>query len=581
MQIRIQVLILELFSLSYAHLKVSNLNCFNDYQTTMVCEFTSDKNFNCSGYSIDFASPDQKHFNCTFMESLQNSDVFTVCECTVKMPEMVNTEKYQRRLWEEGRVINSTIITALDNIKPRAPKILSVKPTKDGNYKVKCKIDYSEDNGLFDSLDTELSYRKKDSSDWNSVNATLNSEILGSQLEPGYVYVVKARSRSTSYNTRYSDWSQEEQWTVPLSGLDPSIFIVSTLCVLLVISICAFYWFCARLKTKWWDTIPSPVNDLKYMLPGNAKVFTPKNYDPSSNLYDVLTVESTIQKPRVPLIAECDRDDPYKSVTSTGSSFDDRRRSLLESADSVGSSGYRNVLLPEESAPPSQETSSQEQRKEDPNSPDHLSVSTCISYRILRNDGKATETPSVLEHLHKNLEALNLFRKGPDTPTDCEYQVCNAVVASAPPAEDAGLSTSLKAGVLDALLSPTSTDACRVDDGYESHGDATAREQARYPACILSPCEDGYQALQTLAEKTADCPCGEDKVDREAHSIDGPEKCPGKEWERELSQCPKWGIPTTCASQMLQNSSLKSPPSSALPTLPSIQTFTDISYHRV
>ncbi|KAG9342867.1 hypothetical protein JZ751_015083 [Albula glossodonta] len=529
MQIRIQVLILKLFSLSYAHLKVSNLNCFNDYQTTMVCEFTSDKPFNCSGYSIDFASPSQEHFNCTFMESLQNSDVFTVCECTVKMPEMVNTEKYQRRLWEEGRVINSTIITALDNIKPRAPKILSVKPTKDGNYKVKCEIDYSEDNGLFDSLETELSYRKKDSSDWKSVNATLTSEILGSQLEPGYVYVVKARSRSISYNTGYSDWSQEEQWTVPASGPDPSIFIVSILCVLLVISICAFYWFCTRVL----------------------------------------------------LIAECDRDDPYKSVTSTGSSFDDRRRSLLESADSVGSSGYRDVLLPEESAPPSQETSSQEQRKEAPNSPDCLSVSTCISYRILRNDGKATETPSVLEHLHRNLEALDLFRKGPDTPTDCEYQACNTVVASTPPAEDAGLSTSLKVDVLDALLSPARTNACRVDDGYESHGDATAREQARYPACILSPCEDGYQALQTVAQKTADCPCGEDKVDREAHSIDSPEKCPGKEWERELSQCPKWGIPTTCASQMLQNSTLKSPPPSALTTLPSIQTFTDISYHRV
>ncbi|KAJ8344667.1 hypothetical protein SKAU_G00288600 [Synaphobranchus kaupii] len=528
MLFRIMVFLLELLSLSYAHLNISNLNCFNDYEETMVCEFTSGMPLSCSSYSLDFVSQHQEHFMCTFMNSSRKSNSLSRCRCTVKMPLMVNIEKYTRNLLEGGRVINTRIITAFDNIKPRAPEILSVMPMGNGNYNIMCKKHYDEQSFLYDSLEIQLSYGKKGEADtaWRTIPATLPSqEIVGSHLEPSSEYIVKARSHSPQYNTQFSDWSREVEWTVPASVQNVWEIIIPVLSVLLIIVIYASYQGSIRLKTQWWDRIPTPNDDIKYMLPGNPKVFTPKVYDPWSIHPDALTIATTEEKPWAPPgRSECDQEFSYKNVPSCQSAIDsgvgshtDSQTGLTGSVGSCSSSqwGYRNVLCTRWPATPFQESAScGTPCSVAPLTPASDSCQDCGEHGALG-------TPSLLAYLHKQLHAPDSFREGLRIPIDCEYQPCNIGLTSSPPAEGADPTCSFNTDILDALLQNTCALTCGTDDGYQSFAQAiarTAQSQATFPACRLDPCEEGYQAVQTVLEHREHQTFAPGKAD-----MDGPE----------------------------------------------------------
>ncbi|XP_035255181.1 uncharacterized protein LOC118217354 [Anguilla anguilla] len=587
----ILVFLLELVSLSYAHLNISNLNCFNDYECTMVCEFTSEMLLNCSAYSVDFVSEDQEHFMCAFVNSSRDS--LYRCGCTVEMPLMVNEQKYTRNLLEGRRVINTMTITALDNIKPRAPEILSVARTENGNYNILCDLRYNESSFLYARLEIQLSYRKKGEADasWRTINATLPSqEIPGGDLEPNSKYIVKARSHSPDYNTQFSDWSRELEWTVPASVQSVWKTIIPVLSVLLVIIICASYQCWTRLKTQWWDRIPSPENDIKYMLPGNPKVFAPKLYDPWSIQPDALTVANAEEKSRdPPESSECDQDDLYKNVGILQPAADsaNSRAGPGGSADSRGSSqhGYRNVLcLRSPGTPPPEPAGCETPSPAALPGPDADPCLVCSDPGLL-------VTPDLLTHLQRKLHAPDSLTEAPSVSTDFEYRSCNGGNTNAPPAEGADLSSSFKGDTLETLLQNTCALTCvlpcRADDGYESFGEAVARSsqvQANFPACTLGPCEEGYQMLRTVDEHIEHQFLAPGKTDLEASSVEGPESCTGQ--DQNLPQIPKGGIPHSVIpchflSQCTPKSSMESSPHSALNTPPVIQTIIESSYQRV
>ncbi|KAG7459942.1 hypothetical protein MATL_G00215960 [Megalops atlanticus] len=313
--------------MSEAHLNVSSVNCFNDYKTSMICGFTSDEPLNCSGYSLDILSQQQEHFTCVFVNnSKRDSNHLFKCGCTVEMPEFVFVEEYTASLLEGRKIINSGKINASLSIKPQAPEILSVMQTGDGNFNVTWKTNYSENSIFGKSLKTQLSYKKKGEADEvaSGYNCTGTFCIIpGSELEPSSEYVIKARSYSTKYGTEFSDWSNEVEWITSESTERMLKIIIPIFFVLLVINICALYWCCTKLKAKWWDRIPNPSNDIKKILPGNPKVFIPKQYDPSSYHIDFPTISAAEEKSCVtPLIEESGQDDPYKPVTSCVSTKD-------------------------------------------------------------------------------------------------------------------------------------------------------------------------------------------------------------------------------------------------------------------
>ncbi|KAG7459941.1 hypothetical protein MATL_G00215950 [Megalops atlanticus] len=289
----------EFVSLSDAHLNGPSVNCFNDYKTTMICDFTSDKPLNCGGYSLDFVSELQEHFTCVFVNRERDSNHLFKCGCTVEMPEFVIADNFNANLLKEGKVLNSRNISAIDKIKPQAPEILSVTQTGDGNFNVTWKTNYSENSVFGKSLKTQLSYKKKGEADEvaSGYNCTGTFCIIpGSELEPSSEYVIKARSYSTKYGTEFSDWSNEVEWITSESTERMLKIIIPIFFVLLVINICALYWCCTKLKAKWWDRIPNPSNDIKKILPGNPKVFIPKQYDPSSYHIDFPTISAAEEK---------------------------------------------------------------------------------------------------------------------------------------------------------------------------------------------------------------------------------------------------------------------------------------------
>lgn len=583
----ILVFFIEFVSLIWCvPLNVSKLNCFNDYVTTMVCDFTSDKFLNCSGYSLDFQSPIMDSYKCSLINSEEDVNYYrSKCGCTVELPEFVNAEEYIVNLTEGGKVINSTIITAVDNIKPKAPDILLVMPMENGNYKVTWNTNYPEYNGLSDNLEIQLSYKKKGEPDkvGRIVSASLPfHEIPGSDLEPSSEYVVKARSYSTHYNTQFSEWSREVEWTSPAPVGSVLKAVIPVLCVLLVINICALYWCLTRLKAKWWDKIPAPKNDIKNTLPRNFENFIPKDYDLPAYHTDLLTIDKTEEKPRpTPSTSESERDSLYKNVSSHVLAKDSGVFSsdggLSDSAGSCSSSesssGYKNVLYSRLSATSTQNGGSPELPGS--GTPFFPAPPTpgCDIFPIY-SEVEVLKAPS--PDFQKTRQTPDSSRKPSGMTTDCKY-----CAASTPPGEE-----SFSPHILGTTLL---LEACgtitRADDGYESFPKAVSRAalgKANFPACTLEPCEDGYQDLRTILENRTDWHSEAGKADREASSAEGPEKSSGQ--ERELSQCPKWDILesiTSCASPFMQKSSMESSANPALTTCPIIQIYTDSSYHRV
>ncbi|KAJ8251122.1 hypothetical protein GJAV_G00217520 [Gymnothorax javanicus] len=496
---------LSLISSVRLHLNVSKLNCFDDYIRTMVCEFTSNK-FNCSGYSLDFESTFQEHYACNLTFSEEVAQYFhSKCGCTVQLPEFVNAEKYTVRLMDGGTVLNSTFVTAIDNIKPNTPEILMVRPMKNGNFKVTWDTNYPKENALSEHLEIQLSYRKKGEPHKASKIANASKpfhEIPGRDLEPSSEYVVRARSFSRQYSTQFSDWSREVEWTSPASAGNVLKFIIPLLCVLLAINICAFYWCCARLKAKWWDKIPTPSNDVKDMVPGNFKVFIPKHYDSSSNHIHLLTIDETKEKPRpTTWMSECEKDVQYKNITNLTlakdsgiSSTNDCQKSLgnLACTSSSSESDYKNILYTR-----IQESISS---PELPNSgtSDVPSQSTpgCVVV-LTYSDVDVPIAPSPDQK--KTQKILDLPRETPRITTDCKD-----CVSSSPPAQNFGPSS---VDIMNALLLNTCMNIGSADDGYESFSEAVNRVSpglANFTGCPLEPCENGYQALPAIGEFGAD-----------------------------------------------------------------------------
>ncbi|XP_036408734.1 uncharacterized protein LOC118794582 [Megalops cyprinoides] len=580
--------------MSEAHLNGPSVNCFNDYKTTMICDFTSNKPLNCSGYSLDILSGLQEHFTCVFVNTERDSNKLFKCGCTVEMLEFVSGDKYSASLLKEGKVLNSRNITALDKIKPQAPEILSVTQTDDGNFKVTWRTNYSENSVFGKSLKTQLRYKKKGEADEvaSSNNCTGTFCIIpGSELEPSSEYVIKARSYSTKYGTEFSDWSNDMEWITPESTERVLKIIIPILFVLLIISICAFYWCCNKLKAKWWDRIPNPSNDIKKMLPGNPKVFIPKQYDPSSKSIDILRISAAEEKLwDTPLIEGSGQDDPYNPVTSCMStkdsgisSFDDSQKCLSDSKGSCCSSesGYKSVLYSKVSVAPFH--ISQDIPKSEipscPAQPKPCCDSCCVSCRDSSSKG---EIWSPLEHIQRNLEALPLFSKAPITVTELEYQPCDGGKTSTSPAEGISLASSFQMDIQDTILPSRLSNTCRADDGYESFSETiskTTMGQHDFPACTLSPSEEGYQALQsTTCNNTNWLSVADDK---EALSVEGREEFSGDQWE--APQCPKCRIPDSIsyATQFMQKLNQESPSHSALTAPSMIQTFIDSAYHKV
>ncbi|XP_018605206.1 interleukin-4 receptor subunit alpha [Scleropages formosus] len=334
---------LQLVVVSSARLEPS---CSNDFLKTMVCTLPWSRNLSCAKYSLRFlpTSEDRSdNYECIFKANTNDS-----CECTVEMIQFVTLEEYTAKLLKGGNEIHSYVICPSDHIKPISPSIEYVIRTENGNYIVKWTKNYGEDAYLFMSLQFQYSYKKKDEPDQCARTANssqLYAEILGSELEENTVYVVKVRSRSEDYNTQWSDWSQEVEWTSPASPVS-MLMVIPFLCILLILILCAGYWGITRAKAKWWDNIPNPSKAHLNFPYGKRK----GNLFPQSNIAPILNVNvenGILSSKSHHLMGTVDGDlPPIKMDLDYGDSLlsDYARTYSVSQTEDISSSKIQNIM---------------------------------------------------------------------------------------------------------------------------------------------------------------------------------------------------------------------------------------------
>ncbi|KAM9473972.1 uncharacterized protein ACWYII_008511 isoform 2-T2 [Salvelinus alpinus] len=252
-----------------------NLQCFNDYDKSMVCHFTTDKS-KCAEYSMTLKELGTQNMNdCTFKEKERSNDV-SKCGCSIDPMVLIIREEFNATLWNSGKRLYSKVLCIKCSIKPKTPTVQDVKPTENGNFLVKWKTNYPDNVQFSKNLIAELSYRKKGETDEVSKNdSTTSYELLGRDLEPNTIYALKVRTY-TDMSGRFSDWSEELEFTNPASSRKVLQIVIVFSCIAVIIITSALFWCSVRLKTKLWDNIPKCSNpDLLYMVPGVPKVLSP------------------------------------------------------------------------------------------------------------------------------------------------------------------------------------------------------------------------------------------------------------------------------------------------------------------
>ncbi|XP_030645601.1 uncharacterized protein LOC115826065 [Chanos chanos] len=239
-------------TLSYMS-KTVDLQCLIDYETDMDCDMTSDKAINCAELRLEVMD---SSFRCNF----KAADINATFKCQCKVNAFFSGETYAVHLLNGGKVEHTKVFNSTGIIKPKAPTILSVNKTKHGNFIVTWKHNYDMRANFPHTLVTHLSYRiKGDTQTYTREVDSRSFEIVGEHLQPNTNYVVTVRCISPEYGSRFSDFSDEHEFTTPASPPRAYEFlIVVVLCAILMIVISISFYYYGKVKKQWWDKLPKP-----------------------------------------------------------------------------------------------------------------------------------------------------------------------------------------------------------------------------------------------------------------------------------------------------------------------------------
>ncbi|KAF3832450.1 hypothetical protein F7725_026115 [Dissostichus mawsoni] len=232
------------------------LTCTNDYDKLMFCQLEAQK---CTEYRMIL----QKNFydkqnRCTF----EQCDAGPCC-CSIEMT-FIQGETHNATVWKGNKTMGSKIIDVRETIKPKTPTIISVKESN-GNFQVKWKTNYDPTKWFSNNLNATVTYHKKGDKEEHSksfkpsqLDGDYYYEILGGNLEPNTKYEVSVKSVT---NNKFSDSSEEGEFTTPVDRTNQTVAIIISLCVAAVLITAAMYGCYIKLKTKWSDIVakcPNP-----------------------------------------------------------------------------------------------------------------------------------------------------------------------------------------------------------------------------------------------------------------------------------------------------------------------------------
>ncbi|KAM7406324.1 hypothetical protein PAMP_000708 [Pampus punctatissimus] len=222
-----------------------NLDCTNDMEL-MSCYFEAQ---NCNEYNLTVVSNEGHGEEHCIPKQCDTER----CCCSPEV-KPVPLETHTATVLKGNQSVESKIIHITNSIKPNRPTIISVNESN-GNFEVTWKTNCNIGT-LIASLGAEVTYHKK--GDSKEVSKSIKSatvagnnyfEILGRELEPSTMYLVRVKTYTT-ISGLFSDSSEAYEFKTPASRNVLLLVVIIILCAAAVIISSAIYYCFVKVKAS-------------------------------------------------------------------------------------------------------------------------------------------------------------------------------------------------------------------------------------------------------------------------------------------------------------------------------------------
>ncbi|XP_072532508.1 uncharacterized protein [Salminus brasiliensis] len=302
-----------------------DLECLNDYETEVVCHLNSQNLESCSEHRLNVSLPiNGSLFACSFQVVSPG-----ICECKFQVEGFVCTETFLTVLQRGETNLITKEIDTCDSIKPKKPVNVSVEMTKNGDFLITWRTNYTSPSSktFVENLSTELIYALKGST--SNVSRSLEKgrteyELVGKNLQPNSQYVVVLRVSSDYNNNQiFSDYSEPFEFSTPSSLQNILNIIIPISCIILILFISTIFYCYIKIIRQWWNKIPTPKIAPSFEKPVLRWATFPNEFSP--------------------VYLETSKLDPFKEKTWLSPSLDDG--SCENSHHSIGKNGDSSHVI--------------------------------------------------------------------------------------------------------------------------------------------------------------------------------------------------------------------------------------------
>ncbi|XP_075035686.1 interleukin-4 receptor subunit alpha-like [Mixophyes fleayi] len=261
-----------LFALSNSqHIpKITNLDCYNDFDKKMFCYWEVNSNSNCSeDFQLKYTNFEKKTSYCRDLDNEHDGGtrLLNKCICNLKMYMFIAAEDYKIEVKWRGTSVANTTIYINSKVKLKAPSNVRLDLSETENAVVYWDSNY-EDNFIRNQLSFQVQFicKQDNRTALEDTLPQLESRYRFSkrQLKRGYDYMVRVRTKPAehvNFKGIWSEWSNPKaEWrndySLTLHDLLSTIIPVS--CIVIIFLVISFYLCFSRYKNRWWNNIPDP-----------------------------------------------------------------------------------------------------------------------------------------------------------------------------------------------------------------------------------------------------------------------------------------------------------------------------------
>uniref|UniRef100_A0A8C5QZC9 Interleukin-4 receptor alpha N-terminal domain-containing protein n=1 Tax=Leptobrachium leishanense TaxID=445787 RepID=A0A8C5QZC9_9ANUR len=292
--------------------QVTNLDCFNDYETEMYCLWeVNDEKSNCSRdfllkYIVEPPDPSDELQCIPKNLPSDGSTLSTKCICYINVPVFVASLLYTVHVESKGKSLQNITFEPSLKVKPRAPVNVKVDLSESDSMMIQWETGYSNESYLYNMLYFNIDIiSMKDSKEVRNIILQQMEpyyRMNKNQLTRGYNYTLKLRSKPNKlYEGVWSDWSPAVEWHHDYSL---SLHIKETLLavgpsVVIFLTILLSYLCVSKIKTQWWDKIPDPKKSqlgINILSTAQTWTFPSATQQTKSDIGSIIFSNSTKQK---------------------------------------------------------------------------------------------------------------------------------------------------------------------------------------------------------------------------------------------------------------------------------------------